>query len=62
MATTLPRPTIQVITTEDGKEHVTISRDGKTKAYEIVGVGPHEKVKDAVEKVVSDPLTAEWLP
>lgn len=62
MATpTLPRPTVEVTDTADGKTHVVISRDGKAKTYEVEG-SVKGMVKDAVEKVISDPYTAEWLP
>lgn len=61
-AVDLPRPTVDVVTTEDGKEHVVVSRDGKGKSYEIEGVSPAEKVKSAVTKVIGDAHTAEWLP
>lgn len=59
----LPRPTVHVVPTPDGaKEHVVISREGKSKSYEISGTTPAERVKDAVEKVIADSHTAEWLP
>ena len=58
----LPRPDVTVTHTDDGKSHVVISRDGRGKSYEIAGSSPDEKVKDAVEKVISDGYTREWLP
>ena len=58
----LPRPDVNVTTTEDGKEHLVISRDGKAKSYEIEGNSAADRVKNVVEKVIGDGHTAEWLP
>lgn len=58
----LPRPTVDVTDTPDGKSHVVISRDGKARSWAIEGSTSKEMVKDAVEKVISDSHTAEWLP
>lgn len=58
----LPRPEVKVVQTSDGKSHVVISRDTQTKSYEVEGTTPDEKVKNTVEKVISDRYTGEWLP
>lgn len=58
---TPPRPTVQV-TDQGTKKELTIEREGKGKKYEIVGDTTNDKIKDAVEKVLSDPHSAEWLP
>ena len=58
----IPRPDVTVTHTDDGKSHVVISRDGRGKSYEVNGTTPDEKVKDAVEKVLNDSYTGEWLP
>lgn len=58
----LPRPTVEVTDSPDGKTHVVISRDGKSKSWEVAGSTGKEMVKDAVEKIISDPYSAEWLP
>ena len=61
--TKLPDPKVEVIQSDDGKHHVTISRDGSGKrSYEIEGSTDNEKVRRTVEKVIKDPSTAEWLP
>ena len=69
MATVLPRPNVDVVNTEDGKQHLVISRDQgvpgqlpKCRSYEIKGNTTEERVKDAVTQVINDPVTAEHLP
>ncbi len=62
----LPRPDVQVVTrqTEVAQEcDIVISRDGKAKTY--VGSDATSRdgaVKEAVEKIIGDGQTAEWLP
>lgn len=58
----LPRPDVAVTTTEDGKMHVVISRDGKARSYGVEGATETEKIRGVVEKVIGDHHTAEWLP
>lgn len=67
--TTLPRPDVNVThaTERDpnappGSMDVVISRDGKAKSYRVVGDTGPAIVKDAVEKVLGDPHSGEWLP
>lgn len=67
--TVLPRPTVNVTPTVErdstapaGSVDVVISRDGKAKSYQADGSSVTEVVKDAVEKILNDPHTAEWLP
>ncbi len=67
--TDLPRPDVQVThaTERDpsappGSMDVVVSRDGKGKSYRVVGDTGQAIVKDAVEKVLSDPYSAEWIP
>lgn len=59
MAPILPRPDVTVSTNNEGKTHVVISRDQKSRVY---GVGANDKVKDAIEKILGDGHSAEWLP
>jgi hypothetical protein len=66
---TLPRPDVTVThaTERDpnaptGSMDVVISRDGRAKSYRIVGETGPAIVKDAVEKVLGDPYSGEWLP
>ncbi len=68
-APTLPRPDIAVtpaierdITAPTGSVDVVISRDGKAKSFRAEGGSVTEVVKDAVEKILGDAGTAEWLP
>lgn len=65
----LPAPTVDVTPAQNrdsaapaGSVDVVISRDGKARSYRAQGAGTTEIVKDAVEKVIADAHTAEWLP
>ena len=67
--TTLPRPDVNVThaserdpTAPPGSMDVVISRDGKGKSYRVVGDTGPAIVKDAIEKVIGDGYTGEWLP
>lgn len=60
--TDTPRPDVAVTTTEDGKTHVVISREGKGRSYDVEGATPNEKIKNGIEKVIGDAYSAEWLP
>lgn len=65
--TTLPRPDVTVTHATDpsapsGSMDVVISRDGKGKSYRVVGDSGPAIVKDAIEKVIGDKYTGEWLP
>jgi len=67
--TTLPRPDVTVThaterdpTAPPGSMDVVISRDGKGKSYRAVGDSGPAIVKDAIEKVLGDHYTGEWLP
>ncbi len=64
----LPRPDVNVThaTERDpsappGSMDVVVSREGKGRSYRVVGDGT-AIVKDAIEKVLSDPYSAEFLP
>ncbi len=60
----LPRPDVAVTTRETpvGSEaDITVSRDGMSKTYSGRGT-PNGAVKEAVEKLLGDGHTAEWLP
>lgn len=64
---TLPRPDVT-----SSAEHnydtgqtdlsVTIARDGKEKTYTASGGSESSRAKAVVEKIISDPASAEWLP
>lgn len=62
----LPRPDVSVTSrqTEDARAvDVVIARDGKAKTY--TGSHPYSPdgaFKEAVDKILSDPFSAEWLP
>jgi len=64
----LPRPEVSVSEVprrEGGANHeiaVTINRDGKGATHSGSGSITSEAVKQVVEKILSDPKTAEWLP
>lgn len=61
---TLPRPDVNVVEGEVSGTRtvdVVISRDGKAKSYRGEGTGT-APIKQIVEKMIGDPLTAEWLP
>jgi hypothetical protein len=65
--TDLPRPTVDVTSREDGghKVDVTISRGSIEKKYEGGKTGGFSRdgaFKEAVEQILADPHTAEWLP
>lgn len=67
LAVDLPRPEVSVTTrqTDSGNDvEVSISRDGKARNYTGggAGVAHNDAVKQAVEKIIADPHTAEWLP
>ena len=69
MATTLPRPHVEVGPTTvegapNGSLDVTIIRgDGKVIAkHQVAGSTPAQIVRDATEKLINDPMTAEALP
>ncbi len=58
----LPKPNVEIVTTESNEKHVVISRDGKGKSYKINETyNEDNKIKDVVEKVINDPYTGEWL-
>ncbi len=61
----LPRPDVTVTEHHTGDSYsldVVISRDGKPRSYTGTGSSSHGATKDAVEKLLGDPYTAEWLP
>jgi len=63
----LPPPTVDVTPRETDSGHeidVVISRDGKGKSYTGGGPGfsPAGATRHVIEKILSDPLTGEWLP
>jgi hypothetical protein len=64
----LPRPEVEVLTNGEGKTHVVVSRRGSEgsaplgRSYEVSGTSPNEKIKDAVEKILGDTYSAEWIP
>ena len=63
----LPRPTVDVTSRETdvgSVVDVVISRDGKAKSYTGTAAPTNRDgaFKDAVEKVLNDGTTAEWLP
>ena len=65
----LPRPAVTVTTsTKNGDlgsvqtTTITISRDGKSKSYEGSGSTHAAATGRAVEKMLDDTHTAEWLP
>jgi hypothetical protein len=67
--TALPRPNVEATPAPErdpaappGSVDVVISREGKGKSYRVVGDSGPAIVKDAIEKVLSDPYSAEWLP
>ena len=68
MADPLPRPTVEVTSRENGTAvDVTISRpasDGTPvgKKFEGRGHSHDSSTKNAIEKLLADPATAEWLP
>lgn len=67
MATTLPRPEVKTVpdfSHQDGNMHVDIvvSRDNKAKSFHGAGSTQVEAVSDAVEKMLGDRATGEWLP
>jgi hypothetical protein len=65
--TTLPQPEISVEATPEGTASssrdvaITASRDGKSRIWSGTGGTIPEAVKGAVEKMLSDPHTAEYV-
>lgn len=66
---TLPRPDVSVTPATDrdplapsGSVDIVISRDNKAKSYRADGGSTTAIVKDAVEKILNDRHSAEWLP
>lgn len=59
----LPRPEVSVTPSQDGQAHdLVIHRDGKAKSYRVSGVARKDIIKDAVQQVLGDRHSAEWLP
>lgn len=68
MPTILPRPEVTVTPASDrdpiapsGSVDIVISRGGKGKSYRADGSSAPEIVKDAIEKVLADPYSGEWI-
>jgi hypothetical protein len=64
----LPRPDVSVTPAGDrdpgapqGSVDVVISRDGKAISHRAEGSTTSEVVKDAVEKILNDHRSAEWV-
>ena len=69
MTEKLPRPTVSVSTGIQGSAgnethtvDIAIARDGKEKHYTGAGSTTASGVREAVEKMIGDGSTAEWLP
>ena len=68
MAIPLERPTVDVTQTPTpegepcGSIDVFVHRDGKGRSYRVEGSNSIDLVKGAVEKVLADPYSSEWLP
>jgi hypothetical protein len=63
--TDLPRPDVSVTTGEVGDHHkvdLSVSRDGKVRSYTATAPVRAGAIKEVVEKLLSDPYTAEFLP
>ncbi len=59
----LPRPIVEVVNTSDGADHVLIYREeGKARSYKVEGADEKERLANTIEKVLGDPVSAEWLP
>ena len=64
----LPRPTVTATTGGGGDsplaEHVEvkIERDGKSQTVQGFGQTEAARARDAVERLLGDARTAEWLP
>ncbi len=64
----LPRPNVKVNSTTIGNEYITeisISRDGDDSGKTYRGSSESSRsgaIKSAVEKLLGDGYTAEWLP
>lgn len=68
-AVDLPRPTVEVSSAEGrdpnatpGSVDIVVHRDGVGRSYRVDGSSPTELVKGAVEKVLGDAYSAEWIP
>ena len=66
MSTTLPRPDISISESDNGcggkSVTITASRDNKSKSWSGTSVNTTGATKEAVEKMLSDRSTAEYLP
>jgi hypothetical protein len=66
--TTQPRPTVDVTPSPapEGQPSsgvdIMIHRDGKGRSYRVEGQAAADLVKGAIEKVIADPYSAEWIP
>ncbi len=64
----LPRPDVKVTPATErdpaasaGSVDIVISRDNKGRSYRAEGGSAPEVVKDAIEKILNDPYTGEWV-
>jgi hypothetical protein len=63
--TDLQRPDVSVTTGETDGTHkvdLAVSRDGKARSYTGASSTHPGAIKEVVEKLLADPVTAEWLP
>lgn len=64
----LPPPTVEVVENSTTNErHVVVSRPNAggnpvARTYPVIGTSEKDRLKDAVEKVLGDPYSAEWIP
>ena len=67
-AVDLPPPTVDVTQTPTpagepcGSVDVVVHRDGKGRSYRVEGSNATDLVKGAVEKVLGDHYSGEWIP
>lgn len=62
--TTLPKPDVSVAETAAGGSHdiaITVARDGKSRTWTGSAGNHPDAVKGAVEKMLGDPRTGEYL-